>query len=241
MGAGTQYAQTGRVNWGWRGVAGATVAGTVGAGVGMGVSSLATGVLGSSAGGAAVGGAVGGASGGALGSAFTGSNGYGIATAALSGAVSGAVGGAVGVAAGSKSGGWTGFGGVMAGTGAGTVTGVAFNAGILGQDSSIGSIGTALRVSIRRRDCECSTERGVDSTNGEEDGGRGASLQRGRGWRWYRDYGRFNYPRRANYGSKNQRTYENGRIASEDGNDGRARRRIYGDWKIERARQQDLP
>ncbi|MGC4070653.1 MAG: toxin TcdB middle/N-terminal domain-containing protein [Polyangiaceae bacterium] len=175
-----QYAQTGRVNWGWRGVAGAAVAGTVGAGVGMGVSSLATGVLGSSAGGVAVGGAVGGASGGALGSAFAGSNGYGIATAALSGAVSGAVGGAVGVAAGSKSGGWTGFGGVMAGTGAGTATGIAFNAGILGQDASIGSIGTAFASAFGGAIASAALSAGWSEATEEKTGGQAAGEAAGK-------------------------------------------------------------
>ena len=137
-----QYATTGHVDWGWKGVAGAALAGAVGGAVGAGVGIAAAGYGATAAG--ALGGAAGGATSGGLGTALAGGNATAVFKSALTGAVSGAVGGAVGVSAGSPSANaGTAFGGSMAGTAAGTYAGVMFGAAAWGQEPTWQSIGTS--------------------------------------------------------------------------------------------------
>jgi RHS repeat-associated protein len=171
-----QYAKTGHVNWGMKGVAGAAIAGGIGAAVGMGVGGIASGALGGGfwggVGAGAIGGAAGGATSGALGSRFATGSWHGAGRAALTGAVSGAIGGGVGVMCGSQSSGWAGFGGTMAGTGAGTASGVAFGAAAWGEDVTWKSLGMAFSTAFGGAIAGAALSKGWSAATEENTGGQ---------------------------------------------------------------------
>jgi len=172
-----QYAQTGHVNWGWKGVAGAAVAGGVGAAVGMGMGGIASGILGNSfwagVGAGGIGGAAGGAAGGAVGSRFATGSWNGAGKAALTGAVSGAVGGAVGIYCGSQSSNvWEAVGGIVAGAGAGTAAGVGFGWAAWGEDVTWKSLGMSFATAFSGALAGAAMSKGWSAATEENTGGQ---------------------------------------------------------------------
>ncbi len=160
-----QYATTGHVDWGWKGVAGAALAGAVGCGVGMGVGVIA-----------------GGAASGFIGTALAGGSASDIGKSALIGAVSGAVGGAVGVEAGStSSNGLTALGGTMVGTAAGTGAGIGFAWAAFGQDPTWQSAGIAFASAFGGALASTALSRGYQAATEKSTAGRAAGDATGQG------------------------------------------------------------